>query len=69
MEVSLLLAAFGLGFAARAVGLPPLVGYLVAGFVLHAFGVESTEAIEWIADLGVLLLLFDVWDIGRGRKP
>ena len=60
MEVSLLLAAFGLGFAARAVGLPPLVGYLVAGFVLHAFGVESTEAIEWIADLGVLLLLFGV---------
>ena len=60
MEVPLLVAAFALGFAARAVKLPPLVGYLIAGFVLHAAGVESTEAIEWIADIGVLLLLFGV---------
>ncbi|MGI9665722.1 MAG: cation:proton antiporter [Acidimicrobiia bacterium] len=60
MEVALLLTAFGLGFAARAVKLPPLVGYLVAGFVLYAFGVESTDALAWIADLGVLLLLFGV---------
>lgn len=60
MEVPLLLAAFALGFAARAVKLPPLVGFLVAGFVLHAFGAESSEAIEWIADIGVLLLLFGV---------
>jgi len=60
MEVPLLITAYGFGFAARAVGLPPLVGYLVAGFVLHAFGLESTEAIETIADLGVLLLLFGI---------
>ncbi|MGD2100965.1 MAG: cation:proton antiporter [Acidimicrobiia bacterium] len=60
MEVPLLLAAFGLGFAARLVKLPPLVGYLIAGFVLHALGVESSEAIDWIADIGVLLLLFGV---------
>ena len=60
MEVPLLLAAFVLGFAARAVKLPPLVGYLIAGFVLHGLGVESSEAIEWIADVGVLLLLFGV---------
>ena len=60
MEIPLLLAAFGLGFAARAVKLPPLVGYLVAGFVLYGFGVESTDAIEWIADVGVLLMLFGV---------
>ncbi len=60
VEVPLLLAAFALGFAARAVRLPPLVGYLVAGFVLHALGIESSAAIDWIADLGVLLLLFGV---------
>ena len=72
MEVPLLLTAFALGFAARAVKLPPLVGYLVAGFVLHAFGVESTEAIQWIADIGVLLLLFGVGlklDITSLAKP
>jgi predicted Kef-type K+ transport protein len=60
MEVPLLLVALVFGFAARAVKLPPLVGFLVAGFVLHAFGMESSEAIEWIADIGVLLLLFGV---------
>lgn len=60
MEVPILLAAFGLGFAARAVKLPPLVGFLVAGFVLHALGIESSAAIEWIADAGVLLLLFGI---------
>lgn len=60
MEAPLLLAAFGFGFAARAVRLPPLVGFLVAGFVLSAFGIESSPAIEWIADIGVLLLLFGV---------
>jgi predicted Kef-type K+ transport protein len=60
MEVPLLLAAFGFGFAARAVKLPPLVGFLIAGFVLHALGVESSDALGWIADVGVLLLLFGV---------
>ncbi len=60
MDAALLITAFGMGFVARAVGLPPLVGYLVAGFVLHGFGFESTEAIETISDLGVLLLLFGI---------
>ena len=60
MEAPLLLVAFALGFAARAVKLPPLVGYLIAGFVLHAMGAESTEILEWIAEIGVLLLLFGV---------
>lgn len=58
--VPLLVAAFAFGFAARAIGLPPLVGYLVAGFVLNAFGFESTSAVETVADVGVLLLLFGI---------
>ena len=60
MEIAFIVVAFLLGFAAAAVRLPPLVGYLIAGFVLHAFGFESTEAIDVIADLGVLLLLFGI---------
>jgi predicted Kef-type K+ transport protein len=60
MEIVFIVVAFLLGFAAAAVRLPPLVGYLVAGFVLHAFGYESTDAIDVIADLGVLLLLFGI---------
>ncbi len=60
MEIVYLIAAFGFGLAAKAGGLPPLVGYLVAGFVLHFVGYESTEAIEVISETGVLLLLFGI---------
>lgn len=60
MELGILATAFVLGFAARAVGLPPLVGYLAAGFVLHAFGFESTETIETVSEIGILLLLFGI---------
>ena len=60
MDLTLVLVAFAFGFAATLVRLPPLVGYLAAGFVLHAFGEESSEGIEIIGDLGVLLLLFGI---------
>ncbi len=60
MDVAFILAAFGLGFAAALLRLPPLVGYLAAGFVLHAFGYETTDGIDLIADFGVYLLLFGI---------
>ena len=60
MEIVYLIAAFGFGLVAKAGGLPPLVGYLVAGFALHAFGYESSETIEVISETGVLLLLFGI---------
>jgi len=56
----ILLTAFICGFFASRVGLPPLVGYLVAGFVLKAMGVESTNALDSIADIGILILLFSI---------
>ena len=52
--------AFALGLIARHVGLPPLVGYLVAGFGLSAYGAEADPILEHIAHAGVLLLLFGV---------
>ena len=55
-----LLAAFAAGFAARLVGLPALIGYLAAGFGLHAAGFEPDATLDTIADLGVLLLLFGI---------
>lgn len=60
MDIALLMAAFAFGFLASLVRLPPLVGYLLAGFALHALGFESTSTIETIADLGVILLLFGI---------
>lgn len=55
-----ILLAFAFGFGARLAGLPPLVGYLVAGFALSAIGFETSEAIETVADLGILVLLFGI---------
>lgn len=55
-----LVVAFGFGFAARQVGLPPLVGFLAAGFVLNGFGVHSDDTLQVIADTGVTLLLFTI---------
>ena len=52
--------AFFLGFGARQIGLPPLVGFLVAGFLLQPLGVQAGPAIQEIADLGVTLLLFAI---------
>ncbi len=53
-------AAFVLGLLARQLKLPPLVGFLAAGFLLNAFGVDRTPLLDDIAHLGVLLLLFTV---------
>jgi glutathione-regulated potassium-efflux system ancillary protein KefC len=52
--------AFALGVAARQVGLPPLVGYLLAGFGLHVAGVGENPLIDQLSDLGVTLLLFSI---------
>ncbi|CAB1057805.1 Putative glutathione-regulated potassium-efflux system protein KefB [Olavius sp. associated proteobacterium Delta 1] len=60
MDPLWILAAFILGFAAYRVGLPPLVGYLIAGFALQSFGVSGGETLDRIADLGVMLLLFTI---------
>lgn len=52
--------AFVLGLLSRGVGLPPLVGFLVAGFILNTQGVANNEVFDKLADLGVTLLLFTV---------
>ena len=55
-----LVAAFVLGFLVQQVGLPPLVGYLGAGFLLAGAGVDPGPGLDVVADLGVLLLLFGI---------
>ena len=58
--------AFTLGLVVRAVGLPPLIGYLAAGFAISAASqplnlpAENGAILEHLAHLGVLLLLFTV---------
>ncbi|MEM1289412.1 MAG: cation:proton antiporter [Pseudomonadota bacterium] len=55
-----LILAFALGMAARAIGLPPMVGYLIAGFGLAGYGVEAGTLLNGIADLGITLMLFTI---------
>ncbi|MCV7432935.1 cation:proton antiporter family protein [Mycolicibacterium bacteremicum] len=55
-----LVVTFGLGGLAMAVRLPPLVGFLAAGFVINALDVEHIPQLEILADLGVTLLLFAI---------
>lgn len=60
MDPLWLAIAFVFGFGARRIGLPPLVGYLLAGFILYALGVEAGGFIDEVADIGVLLILFSI---------
>lgn len=55
-----LVVTFGLGGLAMAVRLPPLVGFLAAGFVINAMDVEELPQLEVLADLGVTMLLFAI---------
>ena len=48
------------GLMAVRVGLPPLVGYLIAGFILNILGIVDHERLSAIGDLGVTLLLFTI---------
>jgi monovalent cation:H+ antiporter-2, CPA2 family len=56
-------AAFLFGFGASRIGLPPLVGYLVAGILIgpHSPGfVADFELAQQLAEIGVILLMFGV---------
>ncbi len=60
MDPIFITIAFVLGFLVRQVGLPPLVGFLAAGFVLNGLGFEGGETLQTFADLGVTLLLCSI---------
>jgi predicted Kef-type K+ transport protein len=52
--------AFALGFVARRLGQPPLLGFLAAGFVLELLGARPDTALEELSDVGVKLMLFGI---------
>ena len=60
MEIFVVVIAFVFGFAVKQVGLPPLVGFLAAGFVLNYLDVEATELLYTLSDVGIILLLFSI---------
>ncbi|HHQ4767036.1 TPA: cation:proton antiporter [Aeromonas veronii] len=60
MEPILIAVAFGCGMVVNLIGLPPLLGFLAAGFILNGMGYENTPALSEVTDLGVTLLLFTI---------
>ena len=58
-----LIVAFLGGVAARRIGLPTIVGYLLAGIIIGPFTpgfVGDVETIQQLAELGVIFLMFGV---------
>ena len=52
--------AFACGFLVKLINLPPLIGFLAAGFLLNALGAEGGSFLNATADLGITLLLFTI---------
>jgi len=53
--------AFIGGLFAKRISLPPLIGFLAAGFLLNFFKItEGSQAIEVAANIGIMLLLFTI---------
>jgi len=59
-DITWILFALIFGFLVTFVSLPPMVGYLVAGFVLSAMGMQGGEALNGVAEIGVTILLFSI---------
>jgi glutathione-regulated potassium-efflux system ancillary protein KefC len=55
-----ILCALACGILVRSFGLPALIGYLAAGFILHELGTTAGPLLEEIANIGVTLLLFSI---------
>ena len=52
--------AFLLGLLARQLSLPPLVGYLAAGFAMYALDINPGRILDQFASIGITLLLFSI---------
>ena len=58
-----LVIAFACGIIAKRINLPPLIGFLITGFILNATGLTQghvKEILQILSDLGVMLLLFTI---------
>ncbi len=54
-------SAFLFGFGFKRLNLPPMLGFLVSGFLMNFLGLTGgTLALDAIADLGIMLLLFTI---------
>jgi predicted Kef-type K+ transport protein len=56
----IILLALACGVAVRKLGYPPMLGYLIAGFMLFSLPIQSGEILKVVAESGVTLLLFTI---------
>ena len=69
ISIALIVAFIG-GTIARKIGLPTIVGYLLAGIIIGPFTpgfVGDIETIRQLAELGVIFLMFGVGCISPSR--
>ncbi|MGL1956390.1 MAG: cation:proton antiporter [Colwellia sp.] len=60
MDFIWILFAFICGLAAKTVNLPPSIGYLAAGFILHFLGYQADDSLTLLSNLGITLMLFTI---------
>lgn len=60
MIITLVSFAFFFGILISRIGLPPMVGFLVAGFAYNFAGLDAPDELQIVSDLGVTLLLFSI---------
>lgn len=63
VDVVWLSLAFLSGLAVKKINLPPLIGFMLTGFILKGSGITQghiSEVLDAISDLGVMLLLFTI---------
>jgi len=72
MEALWIATAFLFGFSAKQINLPPMVGYLVAGFIINSINIKPISSLSTISHFGITILLFTIGlklDIKRLMKP
>ena len=60
LDPLIILAALACGIVSRAMGLPALIGYLAAGFLLHELDLGGGALLNTLSDIGITLLLFTI---------
>ena len=60
MDFLWILIAFVFGLVARQLMMPPLIGFLIAGFTLNAVGVQPSDLLYQLSDIGITLMLFTI---------
>ncbi|GAB3018039.1 cation:proton antiporter domain-containing protein [Bowmanella dokdonensis] len=60
MDFIWILFAFLCGLGVKLFNLPPLIGFLAAGFFLNFIGIQPNETLGALADLGITLMLFTI---------